>query len=165
MAHSCHRDVADESRDHPRCSWPQRPRTRSCRKARPPDQRWRLRVQRDARAESAHPALRPPPLPASSELNATDALPAYRAVAGRHRRSPPAIRESRQIVFQSNFGLIRCPGRDDAHAATRARPQDAPESAGRSQCMKCRSPARTRRRRSSGAPEALRCPADGRRQK
>jgi hypothetical protein len=75
----------------------------------PPDWRWRLRIQRDARPESARPsALRVPLLPASSELNEADALPAYRAVAGRHQTLAATRFEFlRQVVFQSNFGVIR----------------------------------------------------------
>ena len=97
----------------------------------PPDWRWRLRVQRDARPESARPsALRQPLLPASSELNAADALPAYRAVAGRHQTLAATRFEFlRQIVFQSNFGLIRIlkPGATLVLQHTLVS-QDAPES-------------------------------------
>ena len=77
--------------------------------AAPPDWRWRLRVQRDARAESARPsALRQPLLPASSELNEANPLPAYRAVGIRHQTMAATRFEFlRQLVFQSNFGLIR----------------------------------------------------------
>jgi hypothetical protein len=77
--------------------------------AAPPDWRWRLRVQRDARPESARPsALRQPLLPAESELVESNSLPTYRAVAGRHQTMAATRFEFlRQIVFQSNFGLIR----------------------------------------------------------
>jgi hypothetical protein len=97
----------------------------------PPDWRWRLRVQRDARAEVARPpALRPPVLAASSELNETDALPAYRAVAGRHQTLAATRFEFlRQIVFQSNFGLIRLSKSGTTLVLQHALvSQDAPES-------------------------------------
>jgi hypothetical protein len=74
-----------------------------------PDWRWRLRLQRDARPDSSRPAaLRPPTLPATSELNEANALPAYRAIAGRHQTLAVTRFEFlRQIVFQSAVALIR----------------------------------------------------------
>jgi hypothetical protein len=77
--------------------------------AAPPDWRWRLRVERDQRPESERPpALRQPLLSVDSELDEANALPAYRAVANRHQTLAATRFEFlRQIVFQSNFGLIR----------------------------------------------------------
>ncbi|HTE47838.1 MAG TPA: hypothetical protein VK636_21535, partial [Gemmatimonadaceae bacterium] len=97
----------------------------------PPDWRWRLRVQRDARPEATRPsALRQPLLPVASELIEANALPAYRAIASRHQTMAVTRFEFlRQIVFQSNFGMIRIVknGTDLVlqHALVS---QDAPES-------------------------------------
>ena len=75
----------------------------------PPDWRWRLTVQRDPRPESALPtALRQQVFPPSDELEDSNALPAYRAVATRHQTAAATRFEFlRQLIFKSNIGIVR----------------------------------------------------------
>jgi hypothetical protein len=66
-------------------------------------------VQRDPRAESALPtALRQQLFAAADELNETNALPAYRAIASRHQTAAATRFDFlRQMIFKSNIGLVR----------------------------------------------------------
>jgi hypothetical protein len=66
-------------------------------------------VQRDPRPESALPtALRQQVLPPSDELDESNALPAYRAVATRHQTAAATRFEFlRQLIFKSNIGIVR----------------------------------------------------------
>ena len=75
----------------------------------PPDWRWRLTVQRDPRPETALPtALRQQLLGTSDELDESDALPGYRAIATRHQIAAGTRFEFlRQMVFKSNIGIVR----------------------------------------------------------
>jgi hypothetical protein len=75
----------------------------------PPDWCWRLRLQRDQRAETARPtALRQLLLATTDEISATNALPGYRAVATRHQTMAATRFEFlRQMIFQSNIGIVR----------------------------------------------------------
>ena len=85
----------------------------------PPDWSWRLQLVRDVRPVSAMPeALRQPVLVAAEELveptpaDPDAALGAYRTVAGLHQQMASERFEFlRQMVFQTNLGLIRL-GRD-----------------------------------------------------
>jgi len=75
----------------------------------PPDWRWRLTVQRDPRPESAMPtALRQQLFAPADELNESNALAGYRAIATRHQTAAATRFEFlRQMVFKSNIGLVR----------------------------------------------------------
>jgi hypothetical protein len=74
----------------------------------PPDWRWRLRVQRDPRHEAELPtALRQPQLPADAELNPDDPLPTYRAVALRQQQMAVTRFDFlREMIFHNTVGLI-----------------------------------------------------------
>jgi hypothetical protein len=74
----------------------------------PPDWRWRIKLARDVRPESAMPTvLRQPLLPASAELVETDALAAYRSVAVLHQQlAVQRYQFLRQIVFECNIGVV-----------------------------------------------------------
>ena len=75
----------------------------------PPDWRWRLTVQRDPRPETDLPtALRQPVFAASDELDESNPLPGYRAIATRHQTAAATRFEFlRQMVFKSNIGIVR----------------------------------------------------------
>jgi hypothetical protein len=75
----------------------------------PPDWRWRLTVQRDPRSETALPtALRQQLFSAADELQESNALPAYRAVATRHQTAAATRFEFlRQLIFKSNIGIVQ----------------------------------------------------------
>jgi hypothetical protein len=75
----------------------------------PPEWRWRLRVQRDPRHEAELPtALRQPQLPANAELDPDDALPTYRAVALRQQQMAVTRFDFlREMIFHNTVGLIR----------------------------------------------------------
>jgi hypothetical protein len=74
-----------------------------------PDWSWRITVQRDSRPDSVRPEReRQDVLEAASELNETNALPAYRAIANRHQKMASRRFDFlRQMVFSSHYGLIR----------------------------------------------------------
>ena len=47
------------------------------------------------------------------EINAPRALQGYQAASARHQRAVEMLRNSRQILFRSNFGLVRFELRGD----------------------------------------------------
>ncbi|MEP7295392.1 MAG: hypothetical protein ABI702_04330 [Burkholderiales bacterium] len=75
----------------------------------PPDWRWRLTVQRDARHEAELPAsLRQPLFTAGQELTPGANLDGYRRIAARHQSAAQTHYEHlRQLVFKSNIGVVR----------------------------------------------------------
>lgn len=86
--------------------------------ARPPEWRWRLVPLLDRRPD----ALRPEPIrPLALDHDQIDAqladpdtlIDAYQAIAGRHQGALGHLRNARQILFGSNFGLCRFEPRTD----------------------------------------------------
>jgi hypothetical protein len=80
--------------------------------ARPPDWRWRIKPLRDERSDAERPEpIRPLELDddaIESDLDDPDkALSAYAAIATRHQHALGHMRNARQILFRSNFGLVR----------------------------------------------------------
>ncbi|MFP5415291.1 MAG: hypothetical protein ACLGHZ_00165 [Actinomycetes bacterium] len=80
--------------------------------ARPPDWRWRITPLLDERLDADRPSpIRVPPLDdALIEAQLADpaqALDAYQAVAARHQASLDRMRNTRQMMFRSNFGICR----------------------------------------------------------
>lgn len=78
----------------------------------PPDWRWRLRLLRDERPDSAlPPGARQPQLPASAELNVANPIAGYRAIAGRHAQAAlTGFDHMRTMVFPCNVGLVKFSG-------------------------------------------------------
>jgi hypothetical protein len=74
-----------------------------------PDWAWRFKLARDERPNDALPtALRQPFLPASAEVNPSNVLPAYRALAARHAAAAMTrFDHLRTIVFSPHIGLVR----------------------------------------------------------
>jgi hypothetical protein len=74
-----------------------------------PDWCWRITIQRDSRPDSVRPPLlQQPLLTAAQELQETNSLPGYRAIANRHQTMAMTRFEFlRQMVFSSHYGLIR----------------------------------------------------------
>jgi hypothetical protein len=80
-----------------------------------PDWSWRVDPIFDLRPDSARPpAIRPLDLEdaagveaALAEADGPNAIEAYQALAGRHQYSFETLRNSRQILFRSNFGIVR----------------------------------------------------------
>jgi hypothetical protein len=80
-----------------------------------PDWSWRVDPIFDLRPDSDRPAaIRPLELEdpagveaALAEADAPNAIDAYQALAGRHQYSFETLRNSRQILFRSNFGVVR----------------------------------------------------------
>lgn len=80
-----------------------------------PDWSWRVEPIFDTRADNARPpAARPRPFSdaaaveaALTETNAPRALDAYQELAARHQYALETLRNSRQILFRSNFGVVR----------------------------------------------------------
>jgi hypothetical protein len=91
--------------------------------SRPPDWRWRIMPLLDERSdfdpEHPDPQARPAPIsPLPLDNHAIDQaledfddheamLKAYAAIGARHQRSLDHLRNARQILFRSNFGLLR----------------------------------------------------------
>jgi hypothetical protein len=84
-----------------------------------PDWSWRVEPIFDLRPDGQ----RPPPIQpldidpaAESKLNepgAPHAVEGYQAAAARHQRAVEMLRNSRQLLFRSNFGLVRFEQRND----------------------------------------------------
>lgn len=75
-----------------------------------PDWSWRITIQRDSRPDAPpRPSnLWVPKLAPTDELNETNSLPGYRAIAGRHQQLAAMRFEfPRQMVFPSHYGMIR----------------------------------------------------------
>lgn len=83
--------------------------------AAPPDWSWRVEPIFDTRADDARPpAIRPLPFSdaaavdaALTESNAPRAIEGYQALAARHQYALETMRNARQILFRSNFGVVR----------------------------------------------------------
>ena len=87
--------------------------------AEPPDWSWRVAPVLDTRADSERPAAEQPlPIDESAlqqQLASGDdrqILLAYQGIAARHQRQLEGVRNSRQILFRSNVGLLRFEMRD-----------------------------------------------------
>ncbi|WP_341676919.1 hypothetical protein [Niveibacterium sp. SC-1] len=89
--------------------------------AEPPDWSWRVVPLLDLRPDPERP---PAEQPLAIDENAVQArldshddkqiLQAYQSIAARHQRQMEAVRNSRQILFRSNVGLVRFEMRDGA---------------------------------------------------
>jgi hypothetical protein len=84
-----------------------------------PDWSWRVEPVFDLRADAARPPAIQPLVfevdadPMLEEINAPRALQGYQAASARHQRAVEMLRNSRQILFRSNFGLVRFEMRGD----------------------------------------------------
>lgn len=83
-----------------------------------PDWRWRVRPLLDKRPDAQRPAvMRPLALDEDTidtELtNKATAVDAYRSVAARHQNAVEKLKYARQILFRSNFGLVRFERREN----------------------------------------------------
>jgi hypothetical protein len=78
-----------------------------------PDWSWRVEPIFDVRADAARPpAIQPLAIDATANAtldvpNAPHAIDGYHAAAARHQRAVRTLRNSRQILFRSNFGVVR----------------------------------------------------------
>jgi hypothetical protein len=80
-----------------------------------PDWSWRVEPIFDLRADDARPPpIRPLPFEDAAAVEAAlaaadpkDAIAGYQAVAARQQYSLESLKNSRQILFRSNFGLVR----------------------------------------------------------
>lgn len=91
---------------------------------RPPDWRWRVRPLLDERADDQRPKpIQPLPIdPAAIETDLLDphtAIDGYQAIAARHQHALDRMRNARQILFQSNYGVCRFEP-DDIHGTLTA---------------------------------------------
>ena len=84
-----------------------------------PDWSWRVEPMFDVRPDAARPrAIQPLEIDVAGagarleEPHAPHALDAYQTAAARHQRAVETLRNSRQILFRSNFGLVRFEERD-----------------------------------------------------
>jgi hypothetical protein len=79
-----------------------------------PDWSWRMKLLRDQRANSAlPPRLQQPPLIPSADINSSDPLSGYAAVASRQALVMAThFDHLRQMVFNTNFGLVAFTGTD-----------------------------------------------------
>jgi hypothetical protein len=82
--------------------------------ATPPDWQWRVEPLIDQRAEAARPeAARPLAIDKQAlndilgSANSPRTIEAYQQLAARHQRTLKTLRHSRQILFRSNFGVLR----------------------------------------------------------
>jgi hypothetical protein len=86
-----------------------------------PDWSWRVEPIFDLRPDAERPeAIRPLELSdaagveaALAETDAPDAISAYQSLAARHQHSFENLRNSRQMLFRSNFGVVRFGRRAD----------------------------------------------------
>jgi hypothetical protein len=78
-----------------------------------PDWSWRVDPIFDVRADGARPpALTPLDIDVDAEamlteINSPRLLDGYQAASSRHQRAVTTLRNSRQILFRSNFGVVR----------------------------------------------------------
>ena len=80
-----------------------------------PDWSWRVEPIFDLRADDARPpAIQPFKLgdaagvqSALTQPGGADSIKGFHAVAGRQQRSLESLKTARQILFHSNFGLVR----------------------------------------------------------
>jgi hypothetical protein len=88
--------------------------------AEPPDWSWHVSPLFDLRPDGSGPGTRPlaaQPLPIDTAavlagLSQPDSVGAFHTLAARHQRALETLRHSRQILFRSNFGLLRFEQRD-----------------------------------------------------
>jgi hypothetical protein len=87
--------------------------------ATPPDWSWRVEPIFDTRPDTARPKpIQPLTIDSAGieamlkEANAPRAIDAYQALAARHEYALGTLRNSRQILFRSNFGVVRFERRD-----------------------------------------------------
>jgi hypothetical protein len=84
----------------------------------PPDWRWRAKGILDKRPDAERPAPeRPTPLDLAAidaKLKSPQAIEAYSAIAARHQDALSRLKNARQILFRSNFGLVRFEKKGDA---------------------------------------------------
>ena len=81
----------------------------------PPDWSWRIDNVFDLRADNARPEpIQPLEFEdanaveaALTEAGGANAISGYQALAARHQRALESLRNSRQILFRSNFGVVR----------------------------------------------------------
>jgi hypothetical protein len=104
----------------PTWGWPDRnPRDRPAELAkishindrRPPDWVWRIRPLLDTRPDAQRPpSMRPLALDDAAidaQVQGANPLTAYVSVAARHQGAVEKLKNSRQMLFRSNFGLVR----------------------------------------------------------
>ena len=100
----------------PTWGWPERTQPppgerQRTRVNRTPDWMWRARPILDTRPDAARPsAIRPLALDDTkidADLKGSAPLDAYLAVAARHQGAVEKLKNSRQMLFRSNFGLVR----------------------------------------------------------
>jgi hypothetical protein len=78
-----------------------------------PDWSWRVEPIFDVRPDAARPrAIRPLAIEVDAEamlteINGPRAIDGYQAAVTRHQRAVETLRNSRQILFRSNFGVVR----------------------------------------------------------
>jgi hypothetical protein len=78
-----------------------------------PDWSWRVEPIFDLRADAARPrAIQPLVIDVNAEamlteIDAPRAIDGYQAAVARHQRAVETMRNSRQILFRSNFGVVR----------------------------------------------------------
>lgn len=104
--------------DNPEGEEPQERLTSRLNPAKPPDWRWKVTPLIDERPDAERPApIRALPLDdAAIEAQLADpatAFPAMRAVAARHQAALDRMRNTRQMMFRSNFGICRFEQDDD----------------------------------------------------
>jgi hypothetical protein len=82
--------------------------------ATPPDWQWRVEPVIDQRPDAQRPeAARPQTIDKAtlnailSNPNSSKTIEAYQLMAARHQRTLQTLRHSRQILFRSNFGVLR----------------------------------------------------------
>ncbi len=91
---------------------------------RPPDWRWRVRPLLDERADDQRPTpIQQLPIDApgieAKLLDPQTAINGYQAIAARHQHALDRMRNARQILFQSNYGMCRFEP-DDVHGTLTA---------------------------------------------
>jgi hypothetical protein len=85
---------------------------------RPPDWRWRIMPLLDKRADDERPKPIQPLLIDAAAIKAdladpSTAVKGYQAIAARHQNALGRMRNARQILFATNFGLCRFEPQDD----------------------------------------------------
>jgi hypothetical protein len=84
----------------------------------PPDWRWRAKGIPDKRPDAERPSpVRPTPLDLAAidaKLKSPQAIEAYPLIAARHQDALSRLKNARQILFRSNFGLVRFEKKGDA---------------------------------------------------
>jgi hypothetical protein len=95
--------------------------------ARVPDWSWRFRLSRDARPTGSLPkAAQPAPLDEGSTADVAPTIEGYRRAAQRHASQLARVSHTRQVLFDSNIGVVslhRLDGRLSARHEVWAKPQ------------------------------------------